>query len=1045
MKPLKLTMSAFGPYASVEIIDFTKLKDKSIFLITGPTGAGKTTIFDGISYALFGEASGTTREKDSLRSDFASPETSTFVELEFLLRGKEYKVTRYPQQERKKSRGEGFLIKNADAELVMPNNEVITKVSNVDAKISELLGINKNQFRQIVMLPQGEFRKLLDAESKERELIFRKIFGTEAFAFIQSKLDKQSKELYKKIESIKTQRDTHVKHIDASEEETLLKLINGENLNIIEIIQVTKELIEKDREKKDKLFEEIKSLKEQQEKLQKGIVKGEEINKKLKDKEEVNGKYNELLLKKEEYDKKQNNLEKGRKALEVKLVEDLLVERENKIKEKVIQHKDIEEKVKGLEEKVKSLGETLKREEAKDTERKKLADSITTLNNYEEKVRGYEEKNIRKEQLKKKLIDKEKGLKNCREKIGSEKFSLQKYNEALRLAQEAKAEEVKLNKEVENKEKLIKEMRFIYSKWKEYFTLQLSHKKESDEFNEFEIEFQKIKAKYELMEDNFRRGQAGLLAKSLREGEPCPVCGSIEHPSPAEHIDGVPTEEELKREKALYDEKVKDREKRYEELISLKQRIKSQKESLSELTIKIEESLNENIKDIEESKVLNFLSEKGKILAAELTKLKEKQDKVAELVKNKETIEVKIKALETDIKKLEEEADVLEKERTELYGQVKGEEELIKNIEEEIPEDIRTYAKLSDRVNKLKSCLKELENSYKKAQDNYNDSKNAHAALQADKEARGKNIGEETAEIKTQRILLGNKIKDSGFEDYSQYVLFRMTEEEIKPLEKDIIEYHKSLNSLKGMLEKAKKETGELREVVIETLKEALNGIKVHQEQLEEQEKKIFARINNNKKSLKEIEDISKTIAAEEEEYRIIGELSSMANGFNSERITFERYVLAAYFDEIISAANIRLRKMSSGRFILARKEEKGKGKKQEGLELEIFDNYTGKARHVRTLSGGESFKASLALALGLADVVQSYAGGISLDTMFVDEGFGTLDNESLDNAIQCLIDLQKGGRLVGIISHVQELKERIDVRLEITPAKEGSKARFIV
>jgi exonuclease SbcC len=272
-----------------------------------------------------------------------------------------------------------------------------------------------------------------------------------------------------------------------------------------------------------------------------------------------------------------------------------------------------------------------------------------------------------------------------------------------------------------------------------------------------------------------------------------------------------------------------------------------------------------------------------------------------------------------------------------------------------------------------------------------------------------------------------------------------MREEDIKQLEKAILLYRQGLTSLKDRLSKAVTDTESLAEVSIEKLKIELSEVRADETALEEKVKIIYSRIKHNTKILKEIEEINKAIFNDEEKYAVIGELSRVANGDNSERISFERYVLAAYFDEIISAANIRLSKMAGGRFILKRKEERGKGRKQEGLELEVFDNYTGKSRHVKTLSGGESFKASLSLALGLADVVQAYAGGISLDTMFVDEGFGTLDPESLDNAIQCLIDLQKGGRLVGIISHVPELKERIDVRLEITPAKEGSKARFVI
>ena len=285
MRPLKLTMSAFGPYPSEETIDFTNLKEKNIFLITGPTGAGKTTIFDAISYALFGEASGSSRDNDSLRSHFAGIDTLTYVELEFELRGKVYRVKRNPKQESKKLRGEGLRIKESDAEFQLPNGKLITQIKNVDDKISSILGINKNQFRQIVMLPQGEFRKLLEAESKEREVIFRKIFGTEAFQRIQIKLDNLQKDYYKKVEEGKTRRDTHVGHIQTGEDEALIKLVNAKDLNIAAIVSNTDEVIIRDEQENKSLNEEIKKVKDNQEKLQKHIIEGNEINKRLQEKD----------------------------------------------------------------------------------------------------------------------------------------------------------------------------------------------------------------------------------------------------------------------------------------------------------------------------------------------------------------------------------------------------------------------------------------------------------------------------------------------------------------------------------------------------------------------------------------------------------------------------------------------------------------------------------------------------------------------------------------------------------------------------------------
>lgn len=1044
MRPLKLTMSAFGPYAGVETIDFGKLKDKNIFLITGPTGAGKTTIFDALSYALFGEASGSSRDKDSLRSDFALPETATYIELEFELREKVYKITRFPQQERKKARGEGFVSKNSEAHLILPEGDIVTKVNNVDEKISSILGINKNQFRQIVMLPQGEFRKLLEANSEEREGIFRKIFGTETFETIQRKLDEQKKVVYRKISETKTQRDTHIKHIEPGEDELLIKLINTEDLNIIEIVNETTDLIKKDEKSSKELNEEVKEIKIAQEKVQKSIVEGEEINKKIKEKHDLGKQYELDLLREKEYKEKQINLEKGRRAREVKLVEDSLKDRHNNLKIKELQYKDAEQKLKEAENNLLLWEKQLKEQEEKEGERKKLSDSINTLKNQQQKVKEYEEKSSKIIELREELKNKDKYLKKLKLLIVDEKDKLEKSNKNLMESQKAETAKEKLDKVVYEKELVLKDMILLYKKTEEYIKNADKHSDNSKNFEEFEKQYNKYKNKYELLEDNFRRGQAGLLAKDLNEDIPCPVCGSVSHPKLAQLIDGVPTEEELKKSKVEFDKLREEREKKLQVLSDLNGIIKSSKDLLIELKDKLKEFLGE-VSSISEKDMLNYLLDKGKQTREELNILKEDQTKLLKLIEKKNIIEDTIIKLGDSIKDKEGSLQNLEKEYTEFYGKVESEEKLLISVEKEIPEEIRSSNKLLLKIKELENSFINLENAYKKAQENYNKAKTDHASSLADKDGKVKNVEETLKEVEACQYALNTKIKDTGFEDYNQYALFKMTEEEIMLLEKDITEYYQNLKSLKDRLEKSLKDVEGLNEVSLEKLIESLNELKMQQQTLEAREKGIYLRVNNNKKALKEIKNISELIKDDEEKYSVVGELARIANGDNRERITFERYVLAAYFDEIIKAANVRLSKMAAGRFILRRKEEKGKGRKQEGLELEVFDNYTGKSRHVKTLSGGESFKASLALALGLADVVQSYAGGISLDTMFVDEGFGTLDPESLDNAIQCLIDLQKGGRLVGIISHVPELKERIDARLEITPAKEGSKAKFVV
>jgi exonuclease SbcC len=344
MKPLRLTISAFGPYAKEQYIDFTRLTEQ-IFVISGPTGAGKTTIFDAISFALFGEASGSSRDRDSLRSDFAPPETETFIELEFELRGKIYKIRRSPQQEQKKLRGEGYTIRNADAELLLPGGTLITKIANVDEKINELLGINKAQFKQIVMLPQGEFRKLLEADSSERELIFRKIFGTEGFAEIQKRLDDESRELYKAVHDIKTRIDTHIKHADTTGNAELEGLKASENINIELFIDKLREASGCDKNIIDELNSRLQLLTEKQGSVKEEIARGTEINRKLADRERLRTEYQAALSSLEEFRQKELALELSRKALPIAEIDGQLKKAEQDISEKTSRLEQAKQKV----------------------------------------------------------------------------------------------------------------------------------------------------------------------------------------------------------------------------------------------------------------------------------------------------------------------------------------------------------------------------------------------------------------------------------------------------------------------------------------------------------------------------------------------------------------------------------------------------------------------------------------------------------------------------------------------------------------------------
>ena len=1045
MRPLKLEVSAFGPYANLQTVDFTELKDKNIFLITGPTGAGKTTIFDAISYALYGEASGSSRSKDSLRSDFAIEETLTYVELDFELRGKVYKIKRVPQQERKKLRGEGTSIKNTEAELILPNGEIITRVTTVDEKIVDILGINKNQFKQIVMLPQGEFRRLIEADSQERETIFRKIFGTEAFETIQRRLEEERKSIYKNISEKQTKRDTHVKNIEASGAEALIDLISSKNLNIVEIIANTKVLIETDEELRRGLEADIIKLSKEHEDLHRRMIEGQEINKKLRDKLMLEGEYQEHFSKTNEYKEKQLQLEKVRKALPILELEAACLKLEKNKSQLQEEYKESGIRLEGAKEGLIHATATLKQEEEREPQRRKLAEEITILKGFEIKVKDYEVKKQGLDKLNADLRISTEAIKQLRESIKNDKTRLEDLNRRLKETQAAELKHQTLNTQRDEKQRGLQEVRELYKYTQQTIQKQNIFNKESKLFEELDGNYKKAKTTYEAKEDLFRRGQAGLLAINLMDGQECPVCGSQHHPRKGSLVVGMTTEAELKELKHSYERVTDEREGKLLELSNLNGDIKSNNEELIERRNRLVAVLGEELKLIETENLQDYLTTRGQAISGELKLLEADLKGLEAIINEKPKLEASIAECGEGIKKNDGLALESDKAYTQSYGAIRAEEELLISIEKEIPEEIRALSKLTAKLREVEVVKKVLEEGFKIAQENYNTCNTQLSSYQSSWQLIGKNLDKAEMELEELRLKLDNRIKGAGFKSYDEYNALKTEEEGIKLIEKEINNHFEKLKSLKDRVELAVKETKDFQEVAIGTIELAALEIKDKKASQELMEKGLFSKINNNKKALNEIERINKDIEKEEERYGIVADLSKTANGDNSERITFERYVLAAYFDEIIAAANQRLIKMAGGRYLLKRKEEKGKGRGQEGLELEVFDNYTGKARHVRTLSGGESFKASLALALGLADVVQSYAGGISIDTMFVDEGFGTLDPESLDNAIQCLIELQRSGRLVGIISHVPELKERLDVRLEITPAKEGSRVKFML
>lgn len=942
MKLEKLIISAFGPYAKTQILDFeSNLKDQTMFVISGNTGAGKTTIFDAINFALYGNASGSERDGKSLRSDFASSDTDTEIELWFSLKNKSYYIKRCPQYERAKLRGEGTTKKSAYAELTsIDDNKLITGYNEVTLAIEKILGINSSQFKQLVMIPQGEFKKLLNADSREKELIFRKIFATESFDQIQKQIVEKANNLSLQIsDSLKNKQNSINRFIH--EDNDLKELIASPNPNYSIILTQFDSIINNDINDMKDFSKTSNNIKKTIESLTEKIIKGEEHNRKI------------------------DYLDKRIKALE-------------ELNQKII-NTDIlfHESELELENNKKSYGE-----------KSQLEKQIDRLNHLKDKLSVLNEKESNLTQIKSMIQNQESNILKNKKLYETTSNDIQIISQKLEDIQKLDIENLKLEQNLNEQRDMYSKINSVLKNIYRFDEISNNHKNKSIEFENFEKNYKSAKLNFENIEDNFRKNQAGILAGSLIMGSPCPVCGSLDHPSPAKLNGALVSELDVKEAKLNFEKTSTYRENLLTELTSLKQDLTSLISNViqpyvSELFVdentKLEFNVTNSSTIIQKLESIKMsISEKGVTTKTIYTQNKE-------IISQKETLLKNKKSLENNLLILNDKEKLYQLELDEYKLKAASLNENINTIKLEFEGTIKAYDEITKEINEAKSKLELLEKNLAFAENNYKALK-----AQLDKLI-GQKINSEN-EIENLKIEMSNEITFSNLD-------------EIK------------LN--------------------LESNKNELNII-------ESKIKLLDYRILNNQNIVSELKSLDRKTSELEEHYKTIGFLANVIKGENSSKISFERYVLSAYYEDIIDAANLRFSKMTMGRFELSRKQDVSDARKKSGLDLEIFDNYTGKFRDIKTLSGGESFKASLSMALGLADVVQSYSGGIQLDTMFIDEGFGTLDPESLEKAIECLIELQQDGRIVGIISHVPELKERIDTKLEVSLSNNGSTATFI-
>ena len=907
MKPLYLEMSAFGPYAGKETVDFEKLGGNGLYLITGDTGAGKTTIFDAITYALYGEPNGQYRETKMLRCQSADPDTETCVKFIFAYGGKEYTIERRPAYERPKKHGEGFTKRKEYVELSF-GDTVISKTSDVKKAVEdEIMGLDKEQFSQVAMIAQGDFREFLMADTSKKRTLMRKIFRTEKFSVLQDRIKEKYKEVKESYDRETERFQYLIKNIQIPDESFEIPETPD---NINEILQIIDKIINSDNDNYNLSAEQEKQNDEKITACTANISKGMKLE---SDKKEEQEKLNQKNI----LDSKLSNLK-----------DDM---------DKALAQKP---QIAQYQEKIASINSLIPLYQDIENIRKDIQILTSeTENLIQQKIK--EDENI--QALESELNQKSQNL----ESLKDTGVRLAEYENQYSQQQKSKEQFIALSQKTDSFNKL-------------------SEKKISlqNEYSETDNVCIAARDKYNTANDLFLASQAGILAAKLRDGEKCPVCGSLSHPCPAHLPSEIPTEDKVKKLKADFDTCDKKRQQKLSEV----QNIIGQFDNLREnLENELSELLNCDIQQADDK------------INSELQKIEQQLESLKLLIseeKQNQQTKLQLEKIIPQIQqKLSSSKDISAKLNLNIENnnvRISERKSELARKSESLP--FENISMANQEITRLKSCIDSINTSIERSEKNFNDSKN-------------------------------------------------------------------EISRLDGELKKIRESIAECPKIDVSAENIRLASLNQEKTRITGEKEKLKSRIDNNIKQKKNITQSGKNIENIYHRFQIIKPLSDAVSGNISgkEKISLEVYVQGKFLESIISRANTRLRIMTDGQYMLMRSTEKSGGNKKDGLELDIYDFWGGAQRSVRSLSGGESFMASLALALALSEEIQSNAGGVYIDSMFVDEGFGSLDEKSLQQAVKALSDLSDGERLVGIISHVSELKNRIEHQISVTKDHSGN------
>lgn len=1070
MKPLKLTLCAFGPFSQEASIDFTALGEGGLFLISGDTGAGKTTVFDGICFALFGEASGEERNVDSMRSDYAPDDRDTYVELFFSHRRKIYLLRRNPPYRRAKKKGKGLTEEKANATLYLcdlcgesmdpanpakgwpwkPAETLAAGAAQVTEKVVQILGVDRRQYKQIAMLAQGEFTRLLTADSNTRGAIFRKVFDTQIYDGISKSLKSLSLSLKAQCENADRSVVQYLSGVSFPQDHpqlaSFLTWLEEKNVHEADsILALLSSLIDEDDRCYQRLSEENKQLAANAENAARALSQAEQDNRQLEQLQKLQGAREKLENEKESILRLEALLGRADQALHVvKPAWDIFLRDQKEVKGLTDAIASHTQALSEQEKRLCALTEQAAQAEALKPEIEKLRETALQIQSQLPRYDQISQAAKQKQQMEQKVLAFNKEL----EDLGIRQDNLKSEQNSLLLASSKRTgfeeEILDISQKIEKNQAQLKGLEDLTCRLQELNKEQKKLERLQKDYQKQENLFLQASAHASQLEAAYLSGQAGILAARLTDGLPCPVCGSLSHPHPAPAPDQTPDKEMLQSARKAAELARAAAEKASSSSSAQSARLQLLKDTCSQAALQI---LGENPEetpgkhpgeDLLPARIASRIQKTEKLqqtLESSLSHLLEEKRQEQLCRKRLEEIRISLQSLSESLADRQTQLSQVMAKLSGLNGEQKRLREGL--CYEDANEAKKALAECQGRMGKLQKTLEDLQNACQACRQ---ERERTWAVLQENKRL----LSERTLQAKQSEDRYRLLLSQCGFADTKEYQECLLEEEIYRQQRAQAEDYHNRCKDLDARIRQLAADTAGKALADLEELSQSYQRQKDSKEQCEERLREIYSR----RKANKDIRaNVLRAQAGQEDlrtQYMAIKELSDTANGElrGKAKIAFEQYVQAFYFDQVLAEANKRLYRMSDSQYHLLRRREASNLRSSAGLELEVMDYYTGKPRPIRSLSGGESFKAALSLALGLSDVIQSFAGGIEVDAMFVDEGFGSLDSASLESAIQVLNALSTGERLVGIISHAEELKERIEKKIVIEKTLEGSRIR---